>query len=100
MLIIAVGALVYLVYRNYQLEKRWRCMRYCWQSMSDFACEKSRGDGHGDEDWCDVVREQTALMARFGVEPLTSDGIRIYELALLERNLPILTTHKVYAGRW
>ena len=86
----------YLVHRNYQLEKRWRCLRYCWQSMSDFASERLRDEGQIDAEWGDVVKEQIALMARFGAGPLTNENIRVYELALLERDLPILTEHKVF----
>ncbi len=95
LLIATLGATAYLLYRNYQLEKRWRCMRYCWQSMSDFAGERLRNDSRFDEHWRDVVTEQTALMARFGARPLTTDDIRVYEAALLERDLPILVEHKV-----
>ncbi len=90
----AVSAAAYLIYRNYQLEKRWRCMRYCWQSMSDFAGERLKDGGEVDPWWRDVVKEQVALMGRFGAAPLTTDGVRVYELALLERDLPILTEHK------
>lgn len=96
MFIAALSLAAYLIYRNYQLEKRWRCMRYCWQSMSDFACERLRSDGQVDEQWQDAVKEQTVLMSHFGASPLTTDGIRVYELALLERSLPLLTEHKVW----
>ncbi len=90
----ALATVVYLLHRNYQLEKRWRCMRYCWQSMSDFAGERLRDDGQIDEHWRDVVNEQTTLMARFGVKPLTTADIRLYEGARAEREIPILTEHR------
>mgnify|MGYP001208104303 CR=1 FL=1 len=93
---VALAVICYLVYQNYQLEKRWRCLRYCWQSMSDFAAEKTRIEGDIDEHWLDVSREQIAFMSMFGAKALTSDDIRIYELALLERNMPILTEHKIH----
>jgi len=95
LLIATMGVAAYLLYRNYQLEKRWRCMRYCWQSMSNFAGERLRDGSQIDKHWRDVLREQTALMANFGAGPLTNEGLRIYEAALLERNLPILVEHKV-----
>jgi hypothetical protein len=63
--------------------------------MSDFAGERLRDGSQTDEHWRHVLREQTALMANFGAMPLTNDGLRIYEAALLERNLPILIEHKV-----
>lgn len=64
--------------------------------MSDFAAEKTRIDGDIDEHWLDVSREQIALMSKFGTQPLTPDDIRFYELALIEKNVPILTEHKIY----
>ena len=88
--------IVILIVRNYQLEKRWRCLRYWWQSMSDFASERLRENGQLDEAWCEVVKEQIALMGRFGARPLTMADLRQYELALLERGLPILTEHKIF----
>ncbi len=94
LLILALSIAAYLFYRNYQLEKRWRCLRYCWISMSDLAAARLMEDGEEDEQWLAAMREQAALMARFGVPPLSSDGIRVYESALLDRGLPILTEHR------
>lgn len=94
LLILALLFVAYLIYRNYQLEKRWRCLRYCWIAMSDLAATRLMQDGIQDDQWLAAMQEQAALMARFGVAPLSSDGIRVYESALLERHLPILTEHK------
>jgi hypothetical protein len=94
LLFIATLIIAYLIYRNYQLEKRWRCFRYCWQSMSDLAGERLRDGDETDAQWRDAVREQAAFMRRFGASPLSRAELMIYEAALLERNLPILTEHK------
>lgn len=95
LLILSLAVIAFLARRNYQLEKRWRSLRYCWYSMSDLAAGRPNQDGGPDEQWLAAMREQAAFMARFGASPLSSDGVRLYEAALLERNLPILTEHGV-----
>ena len=95
LLLIATLIITYLIYRNYQLEKRWRCFRYCWQSMSDLAGERLREGNETDGQWEDAVREQADFMRRFGGSPLSRAELILYETALLERNLPILTEHKL-----
>lgn len=95
LLILVLAVLAFLVHRNYQLEKRWRSLRYCWYSMSDFAAGRLNEDDEPDEQWLAAMREQASFMGRFGVSPLTSDGVQLYEAALLERSLPILTEHRV-----
>lgn len=66
--------------------------------MSNFSGERLREIPHNynnaDEHWIDVNREQIAFMARFGVQPLTAKSYRTYEMALIERNIPILTEHE------
>ena len=89
------AALVLLLLRNHALENRWRCARYCWQSMSDYAAWRLGTEGGVDDHWREVMGEQAALMSRFGARPLTDAEIRLYEAALLERGLPILVEHKV-----
>lgn len=85
----------YLVYRNYQLEKRWRSLRYCWHTMSDFAGEALRSpDGDIDAAWTDVVREHQAFMRQFGVPVLAPADLELYEAALLERQIPPLVAHR------
>ncbi|RDE04273.1 hypothetical protein [Sphingomonas aracearum] len=95
LLTLALAVIAFLVRRNYQLEKRWRSLRYCWYSMSDLAAGRLNQDGEPDEQWLTAMREQAAFMARFGASPLSSEGVRLYEAALLERNVPILTEHRV-----
>lgn len=95
LLILALAVIAFLVHRNYQLDKRWRALRYCWYSMSDFAAGRLKQHGEPDEQWLAAMREQAAFMGRFGASPLSSEGVRLYEAALLERNLPILTEHRV-----
>ena len=95
LLLVAMAAVVFLVRHNYQLEKRWRCMRYCWHSMSDFAGERLREGGEYDQQWRYVVKEQAALMARFGVRPLSSADLRDYEMELIARDLPPLEEHRL-----
>jgi len=86
----------YLGYRNYQLDKKWRCLRYCWHTMSDFAGEAMRpSDGELGARWKDVVREHSAFMRWFGILPLSHADLGIYEAALVEREIPTLVAHKV-----
>lgn len=89
-----VGSIPFLIYRNYQLEKRWRCLRYCWHSMSDYAGESGRLDGELSEQWRKVVTEQMSFMSLFGAHPLTTQGLQLYEEALTERDFPVLSAHK------
>lgn len=94
------GACIFLVRRNYELEKRWRNLRYCWHMMSDFAGQRLRDeeaepDCRNDWQWEQVVKEQTSLMKRFGVPSLTDNDIQIYEHALLERHILPLRAHWV-----
>jgi hypothetical protein len=87
----------YLLYKNYQLEKRWRCLRYCWHIMSDFAGESARGeDGSWDLGWKEVVNEHKAFLRNFSVDLLSNQQIELYEAALLEHDLPILVEHKMW----
>lgn len=87
MIWLASAVIVYLIYRNYQLEKRWRAMRYCWQCMSDFAGHRLKNeDGHDDE-WRETVREHARFMRPFGAQPLMPSALELYEEALVERNI-------------
>lgn len=95
-LLVAAGVLIAgLIRQNYQLEKRWRCLRYSWHCMSDFAGERLRDAGEIDEQWREVVREHSTFMAAFGAPMLTKSALLLYEEALVERNIPVLTEHLV-----
>jgi hypothetical protein len=90
---------IYLIYQNYQLEKKWRCMRYCWHVMSDFAGESTREeDGSWDFEWEEIVNEHRKFMKRFGIDMLSNQQLELYETALLERNIGILTEHRTHTS--
>ncbi|MBA4748599.1 MAG: hypothetical protein H2056_07800 [Sphingopyxis sp.] len=84
---VALAVIAYLLYRNYQLEKRWRALRYCWHCMSDFAGNRLKDDGCPDEDWVQTLREQRTFMLQFGVRPLSTFALDQYEEALVERKI-------------
>lgn len=87
-------ACFYLLKQNYKLEKRWRCMRYCWQSMSDLAGNRLGDEPGTDHQWREVLEEQKDLMGRFGAAPLSEYDFREYEAALIDRDYPILLAHR------
>jgi hypothetical protein len=84
---ILIAAIVYLLWVNYQLQKRWRALRYCWQVMSDFACEGTKIDDQPDFRWKEAVKRQISFLRRFKVVPLNERQLRHYEVALLDRNI-------------
>lgn len=87
MIWLALAVIAYLIYRNYQLEKRWRAMRYCWQCMSDLAGHRLKGEEGHDAEWRETVGEHARFMGRFGAQPLSPAALELYEEALVERNI-------------
>jgi hypothetical protein len=84
----------YLIYRNYQLEKRWRSVRYCWQAMSDFAAELDKEeDGTPGLWWQEVANEHIFFLKAFGVRTLSVNDLHLYESELTWRDIPPLNAH-------
>lgn len=94
--LLSPAVVTYLIYQNYQLEKKWRCMRYCWHMMSDFAGNSTREeDGSWDFGWEEVVNEHREFMKIFSIDMLSNQQLKLYESALLERNIGILIEHRM-----
>lgn len=89
-----VALLVYLIHENYKLSRALCCMRYCWQTMSDFAGEQLKNeDGQLSDWWIAVLEDHKALMEKFGSRILTQEELSQYEMRLINYGMKVLSGH-------
>ena len=80
-----------LSFQVYAFDRRWRCARYCWHIMSDYAGDRTRVDGELSDDWRAVSYEQAQLLRRNGVPLMTAADLSAYERRLARRGMAKLT---------
>jgi hypothetical protein len=89
---VVVGVTLTLTwYQIHVFDRRWRCARYCWHIMSDYAGDRTRVDGELSDDWRAVSYEQAQLLRRNGVPLMTAADLSAYERRLARRNMAKLT---------
>jgi hypothetical protein len=80
-----------LSWQVHQFDKRWRCARYCWHIMSDYAGDRTRIDGELSPEWRAVSYEQSLLLRRFGIPLMSAAELSAYERGLANRGIAKLT---------